>query len=226
LSALCIIDNTVAPILKSAEAIRETFGKIEVFTSEESAFHILNEQHIDIVLVNLDIKPNDAIIFTRELRQTYNANHPFVVVYAKKIEDFILELAYESGVDAVIDFHQKPDVLIPFLKNLMARRQNKKQQKSKLFDLDEESFLIHKGNASISLPRKEFLLFKLLYQTPDKFFTKQEIATLIWKDESIAQKRTIDVHVYNIRKAFDCPIIKTQKNRGYAINKKLIAKAP
>ena len=68
----------------------------------------------------------------------------------------------------------------------------------------------------------EFKVFELLYNTPDKFFSKTEIAGLIWLDESVANKRTIDVHIYNIRQFFGKRIIQSQKGKGYRINKKVI----
>ena len=88
--------------------------------------------------------------------------------------------------------------------------------------IDYDSYLIYKSGEPIQLPRKEFKLFELLYNNPEKFFTKTEIAHLICSDESIAKKRTIDVHIYNIRQFFGKRIIQSQKRKGYRINKKLI----
>lgn len=224
MTSLVILDNTIAPIVKMVDAIKAHFEDVKVLTSEEEALDVLGEATVDLILVNLNLKPNDAISFTRGLKQERAVNLPFIVVYAKKPEDFVQELAYDSGADAVIDFYDKPGILVPFLKNLLSRRQKIKEKSNKQIELDEESYVIHNGNKTISLPRKEFRLFKLLYLSPGKFFTKKEIALLIWNDESIAMKRTIDVHVYNIRKAFKNPIIRTQKNKGYSINKSLIEK--
>ena len=72
------------------------------------------------------------------------------------------------------------------------------------------------------MPRKEFKIFQLLFSSPDKFFSKTEIAEYIWKDESVSKKRIIDVHVYNIRQLFGKRVIQSQKGNGYRINKKLI----
>ena len=66
------------------------------------------------------------------------------------------------------------------------------------------------------------MLFELLYNNSDKYFSKVDLAKIIWTDESMALKRTIDVHVYNIRQFFGKNIILSKKGIGYSLNKKLI----
>ncbi|MFO0436137.1 MAG: winged helix-turn-helix domain-containing protein, partial [Sphingobacteriaceae bacterium] len=73
----------------------------------------------------------------------------------------------------------------------------------------------------IELPKKEFRILMLLHNDQNKFFSKEELAINIWNDETIAKKRTIDVHIYNIRKILGKRIIQSQKGKGYRLNKSL-----
>ena len=52
----------------------------------------------------------------------------------------------------------------------------------------------------------------------DKLFSKTEIAKEIWNDESIAKKRNIDVHIYNIRRVLGEDLITSEKGKGYKFN--------
>ena len=109
-----------------------------------------------------------------------------------------------------------------FLKNLLRRRPEVTMQQKREIIIDKDQYLIFKNGKAIQLPKKEFRLFELLYNSSEKFFSKDEIANLLWNDEGVAKKRTIDVHIYNIRQFFGKRIIQSQKGRGYRINKKLI----
>lgn len=176
----------------------------------------------DVVFLNLDLQPNDAVAICKEIRQKNSESNPFLVIYSEKQDDFVQELAFNSGVDSFINFHTKPAVMELFLKNLLRRRVKVKINSKREVIIDNERHLVLKNGVAFQLPRKEFKLFELLYNSSEKFFSKLEIAGTIWNDESIANKRTIDVHIYNIRQFFGKRIIQSQKGKGYRINKKLI----
>jgi two-component system response regulator BaeR len=220
------LDNTVQHIFKSVEVVRETFPNTQLFTHESELFESIRSSSIDLVLMNLDLAPNDAIEVLRELRSAPAASQPFVVIYSLQQNDFIQELAFDSGADAFISFHRKPVVLKHFVANLLSRRiVNSKLIPDQDFAVDKEKYLIYRKGQPFQLPRKEFQLFEMLFNNSGKFFSKKEIASEIWKDEKIALRRTIDVHIYNIRQFFGKRVIQSQKGRGYRINKKFIGAA-
>src|SRR5690606_6968690 len=132
----------------------------------------------------------------KEIKQKRIEYKPFVIIYSNKQDDFVQELAFASGVDAFINFHARADVIQLFLKNLLRRRHRQNTNAKNFLRIDYDSFLIYKGEDAFQLPKKEFKLFELLYNNPKKIFTKNEIAHLIWSNKSIANKRTIDVHIY------------------------------
>ena len=173
--------------------------------------------------MNLDLQPNDAVTILKEVKHLHPLQFPYMVIYTEKNDDFVQELAFNSGADSFINFHHKPAVVELFLKNLLRRREVPLKKSNREFVVDPERFLIYKNGEPVQLPRKEFRLFELLYNSPEKFFTKLEIAGQIWHDESIAGKRTIDVHIYNIRQFLGKRIIQSQKGKGYRINKKLVS---
>lgn len=208
-------------MFKTIESLRLYFESVVVFNSEDDFLEHLKHQSADIILLNLDLQPNDALAILKDVRNRKLEPAPFVIIYSEKQDDFLQELAFNSGVDGFINFHLKGSVMQLFLRNILRRRVSSAPLKTREVQLDADKHLVYKNGIPIQLPRKEFKLFELLYNSSDKFFSKREIAAMIWQDEAVAAKRTIDVHVYNIRRFFGKRIIQSKKGRGYRINKKL-----
>lgn len=219
---IVLVDNSVHAMFKTIEAIKVSPQNIHVFTTEKDFLDYMSHHAADIILLNLDLQPNDALILLKEIRQRKLDPSPFVIIYSDKQDDFLQELALNGGADSFINFHLKGSVMQLFLRNLLRRRiKTAVHQKREIF-LDTDKFLIFKNGQAFQLPKKEFKLFELLYNSSEKFFSKPEIAELIWQDSAVARKRTIDVHIYNIRQFFGKRIIQSKKGRGYRINKKLV----
>ncbi|MBK9285254.1 MAG: response regulator transcription factor [Sphingobacteriaceae bacterium] len=220
---IVFIDNSIQNIYKTLDVLKQTFANIFYFNSEEEGMKYLQENNADIILLNLDLQPLDAITFANEILKLKSSHKPFTIIYSDKQDDFIQELAFNSEIDSFISFHKKPAVLLPFLKNLISRLKVESKKTQHNIQVDEEKFIILVKNKSFTLPKKEFKLFELLHQHPDKIFSKKELAQLIWNDESVADKRIIDVHIYNIRKTLGRNIIRSQKGKGYKMNLKFIS---
>jgi two-component system alkaline phosphatase synthesis response regulator PhoP len=176
---------------------------------------------ISMVIIDLDLKETDAILACNEIKNRKNMNNPFVVIVSSKDEEYTQVTALDLGAD---DYILKPVKPALFLKRITAlsRRKNHLNEHSHNgsgFFIDVEKHLVVIDEDSYELPKKEFELLNLFYSVPNKIFSREEIAVLLWKEESIARQRTIDVHIRNIRKALGRDLIKTVKGFGYGLNK-------
>ena len=221
--SIVFVDNSVNRIFKTLDLLKASFTNIYVFNQEKEFLDFLDEKSVDVIFLNLDLQPNDAVILAKEIKQRNLESNPFIIIYTDNQDDFVQELAFNSGVDSFINFHHKAALMELFIKNLLRRRVKVVNNAKKEVIIDNDRYLIFKNGQSFQLPKKEFKLFELLYNSSDKFFTKIEIANRIWNDEAVANKRTIDVHIYNIRQFFGKRIIQSQKGKGYRINKKLVS---
>ncbi len=220
-SAIVFLDNSVNHIFKTVETLKINFPGIHVFDQEREFWEFVSSSSIEVFFLHLDISPNDGIYLLKELRQNPAFSTSFIVLYSDKSDDFVQELAFNAGADAFIGFHLKPSIMKLFLRNLLRRRQVRRTIMNKEVRMDTDKYLIYKEGVPIQLPRKEFRIFELLYNNSGKFISKLEIADLVWKDETVAKRRTIDVHIYNIRQAFGRKIIQSKKGFGYRMNKKV-----
>lgn len=108
-------------------------------------------------------------------------------------------------------------MLISRIEALLRRKSTsfKKAGKENDLYLDRERFtLIFKGE-EIQLPKKEFELLELLLSKPGKVFTRDEIMSNVWGNETIVGERTIDVHIRKLREKIGDKYIRTIKGVGY-----------
>jgi DNA-binding response OmpR family regulator len=221
-NSLLLYDNQLSAVFKTIDHLRKIFPNLVIAKNEEEYFQNISGHQFDVILISLDVVPMDAIAITKETLSGGSEKKPFVVIYSAKQDDFLLELAYNSGVDAFVNYQSSPVLMELLLKSLVKRvkRDTTQVRNSNEFIVDEDEFLVIKNNVKFDLPKKEFKILLLLYGDQTKFFSKKELAVSVWNDETVAKKRTIDVHIYNIRQIFGKKIIQSQKGKGYRLNKK------
>ena len=75
-------------------------------------------------------------------------------------------------------------------------------------------------NVPVSLTPKEFDTFLLLISNPKTVFSKEQLQEKIWDCEYIETSRTIDVHIYTLRKKLGRygSLIKTLRGIGYCLS--------
>ena len=134
-------------------------------------------------------------------------------------EDYTQIAGFEVGADDYITKPIKPRVFISRVKALLRRlHSNTITETSVVFGdikIDKEKHMIYKGEAEISLPKKEFKLFALLSSKPGKVFTREYILEQVWGDEVVVGDRTIDVHIRKLREKIGEDYFKTVKGVGY-----------
>lgn len=52
----------------------------------------------------------------------------------------------------------------------------------------------------VQLTRREFELFRLLVECPDRVFSREEILSAVWPEDGCVLDRTVDVHITRLRK--------------------------
>jgi len=221
-TSIVFYDNQLSQVYKTIDHFKKVFPKTIVLKNETEYFEFIKTNPIQILLLNLDVSPMDGIAIMKETLQLINDVRPFVIIYSDKQDDFLQELAYNNGADSFINYHQSPVLLELLVKSLIKRLKLKQPSLSHSNELviDEEEYIVLKQGNKIELPKKEFKMLVFLQKNAHKFFSKKELAIELWNDETVANKRTIDVHIYNIRQVFGKNVITSQKGKGYRINKK------
>jgi two-component system alkaline phosphatase synthesis response regulator PhoP len=209
------------------EFLEEKKYHVSLAKSEEDLLTILKEEEINLVIIELDFKQKDGITLTSDIRNLKGVEQPYIIIFSNKQDDYIQITAFNSGADDFIVSPIKPILLEARISTLKKRLANKTMDVNEAelhpnFFVDKEQYLIITPQGKISLPRKEFEMVNLMYQNTHKTFTRQDFAKLIWNSPEVANSRTIDIHIRNIRRTLGNDIIKTSKGIGYSINRDLL----
>ena len=209
------------------EFLQEKNYKVYFSKTEEELLENLKNGIIHLVIVELDFKYKEGITITSDIRNLKNIEQPYIILFSNKLDDYIQITAFNSGVDDFISAPIKPILLEARISTLKKRYSNRGHQPADQLEIpnffvDKEQYLIITKKGKISLPRKEFEMVNLMYQNLNRTFSRQDFAKLIWNSPEVANSRTIDIHIRNIRRALGNEIIKTTKGIGYTINNDLM----
>lgn len=168
----------------------------------EVALKLVDDNHIDLILLDLMMPVMDGITFTRVLRQS-GSQIPILMVTAKDSQEDIRR-GFLTGTD---DYMVKPIDEVEMLLRIQAllRRARIAVEHELVIGnttLDYNSFTIKEGDEVYEIPRKEFqLLFKFL-SFPNKTFTRHQLMEEFWDSETQSEERTVDVHINRLRERF------------------------
>ena len=175
-----------------------------VLTAEngEDALRVMDKEHVDLAVLDLMMPKMDGYAFTRALRE---AKHtlPILMVSAKQAPASRKE-GFIAGID---DYMVKPvdeEEMLLRIKALLRRAQIASERRIVLGEvvLDYDSRTVTRGEESVALPHKEFLLLYQLLSYPGRVFTRIQIMDEIWGVQSETGWETITVHINRLRRRF------------------------
>lgn len=191
----------------------------------EIALSMLDENHVDLILLDVMMPVLDGLTFARLVRQS-GSQIPILMVTAKDSQEDIRK-GFINGTD---DYMVKPIDEVEMLLRIQAllrRSRIAAEHQLEIGDttLDYDSFTITENGETYELPRKEFqLLFKLL-SYPNKTFTRHQLMEEFWDSETQSEERTVDVHINRLRDRFrdsnDFEIV-TVRGLGYKAVRKTV----
>lgn len=180
-------------------------NKYTVFTANNGveALKVLEDTHIDLVIVDIMMPQMDGYQFTKELRLV-NETMPILMVSAKQLSED-RKKGFLVGID---DYMTKPidlEEMLLRMKALLRRAKIESEHQLVIDDivLNYDSYEVIKGEEIVELPQKEFLLLYKLLSSPDKIFTKIQLMDEIWGYNCETGWETLTVHINRLRKRFE-----------------------
>ena len=176
-----------------------------VFTAEngESALVVMDQEHIDLVVLDIMMPKMDGYTFTKTLRETNN-NLPILMISAKQLP----EDKHKGFLVGTDDYMTKPldeEEMLLRIKALLRRAQIASERKLTVGDvvLDYDALTVTRGTEVQELPQKEFLLLYKLLSYPGKIFTRIQLMDEIWGADSDTGWETVTVHIGRLRRRFE-----------------------
>ncbi len=197
------------------------YDVITVETGEE-ALHLLSEEKIDAVLLDLMLPKMDGLEVLRCIRKNEKIKKIPVILLTAKSAEFDKVLGLEMGAD---DYIAKPFSIRELQARVKAVLRRVTSETEKVIsthglEIGIESKTVKKDGIEIEMSLKEFELLKLLAENPGKVYSRDILLEKIWSYEYIGETRTVDVHIRHIRKKIEEDdsnpmFIKTVRGFGY-----------
>ncbi|MCD8144136.1 MAG: response regulator transcription factor [Oscillospiraceae bacterium] len=184
------------------------YNPIPAYSGEE-ALHVLEEQPIHLVLMDVMMPGMDGIRTTLQLRKDYNV--PVIMLTAKS-EDNDKILGLNVGAD---DYETKPFNTMEVLArvNSQIRRYTTLGGKQAETDqnhlavgpiaMDVERREVTVDGEPVALTRLEFSILQLLMSHPGQVFSNSQIYETVWKDSLYGSDNIVAVHIRHLREKLE-----------------------
>lgn len=177
----------------------------EVMTanSAEDALSLLEDQAgngVDLVLLDVMMERMSGFEMAQHLRE-HGDNTPIIFLTARDAHDDQLA-GFASGAD---DYITKPfafDTVLARIRAVLKRSQpnNTSGDTFGTLVIDRTNSGVSLGGKRVELTRREYLILCLLAQHPDNYFSREEIMTQVWPNDTLVSDRSVDVHIARLRK--------------------------
>lgn len=175
---------------------------------------LFDMEEFDLVLLDLMLPG----IAGDELVSLFSRKAPVIVLSARSGLDSKVKALSDGADDYICKPFDLPELLVRI--QVQLRRQDKKAERDQSAEgipskgkggqqghvhrylewtLDADTWELTAAGRPIALTKHEFLILELLIRNPKRVFSKQMIYEYAWGEEYLAEDKTINVHISNIR---------------------------
>lgn len=189
--------------------------------------HVLAREHIDLIVLDLNLPREDGLSLCRELRA--RSSTPVIMLTARS-EPIDRVLGLEMGADDYLAKPFEPRELLARIRNVLRRTEalpanleplamRRATFSSWVFDL-EHRHLIDPAGRVVMLSGAEFRLLRVFVAHANKVLSREQLVALSSGRSYEAQDRAIDLQVSRLRQKLgdgggSDGLIKTVRNEGY-----------
>lgn len=174
----------------------------------EEALEAAHNTRYDVILLDVMLPKMSGFEVCQQIREFSDV--PIIMLTAKG-DDMDKILGLEYGAD---DYITKPFNILEVkarIKAIMRRsgkRQKEEQKEDSMIDLgdirvDTDSRRVFRGDTEINLTAKEFDLFELLMNHPNKIYSRDKLLNDVWGHDYPGDARTVDVHIRRLREKIE-----------------------
>lgn len=173
----------------------------QAFSGSEAKL-LFSMGEFDLILLDLMLPG----IPGEELVALFSEKAPVIVLSAKSGLDSKVDVLSAGADDYLCKPFQLPELLVRI--QVQLRRRNNAGQRTgqrdtvyryKEWSLNPDTQELIAAGSPIPLTKHEFLILELLIRNPKRVFSKQTIYEYAWGEEYLAQDKTLNVHISNIR---------------------------
>lgn len=175
----------------------------------------------DLIILDLMLPGVDGLTICRELRRTSDV--PIIMTTAK-VEEIDRLLGLEMGADDYVCKPYSPRELVARVRAVLRRRpaggQMPQDDTATRLHIDAARWRVTLDGVDLDLTRREFSLLAALAARPGRVYSRDQLLSLAFPDDTEVFDRTVDSHIRNIRRKIhlvtDWEPIRSVYGVGYA----------
>jgi len=191
-------DEALIRDLISDFLIREGYTVVEAEDGADLLQKLEQNPDTDLIILDVMMPEMDGWEACRMLRKTSTVP---VIMLTARAEEFDHLMGFESGIDEYVTKPFSPAVLVKrveaLLKRALGGQLSADPQNGLVIDADAYTATVD-GNA-LDLTLKEFEVLHMLYKSPGRVYTRDQLLENIWGYDYDGDERTIDSHIARIR---------------------------
>lgn len=193
--------------------------KVVTASNGEEGVKLVQQLSPSLILLDVMMPKMDGIETCQIIRKDLNITQPIIAFLTSRAEDYSQIAGFEAGADDYINKPIRPRLLVSKVESLLRRLERPisldADSTENRLKIDREKFTVEIEGKQLLLPKKEFELLELMASRPGKVFTRDQILTIVWGNETVVGERTIDVHIRKLREKLGDAYIRTIKGVGY-----------
>jgi DNA-binding response OmpR family regulator len=217
--SILLVEDDAALAAGLRQALRaEGFAVNHVATGGD-ALHVIATEVPEIVILDLGLPDMDGLSVLKRLRAA-NADLPVLLLTARNTSgDKVAGL--DSGAD---DYLAKPFDMPELLARLRAISRRISATGTNLIEvgdvsLDTASMKVRVNGQEVDLPRREYMLLKVLLEGAGKIQTRDSLEQKLYSWGEEVASNALEVHIHHLRKKLGADLIKTVRGVGYTVRK-------
>ncbi len=199
--SILIVEDEIA----LAEVVRDyLFAEgmsVEMLGEGAGALEMAHTGKYDLIILDLMLPGVDGLTICRELRKTSDV--PIIITTAK-VEEIDRLLGLELGADDYMCKPYSPRELVARARAVLRRRPAggnlEKTTANGRLVIDVDKWQATLDGTQLDLTRREFALLQSLAARPGRVFSRDQLLSLAFPDDTEVFDRTVDSHIRNMRR--------------------------
>lgn len=185
----------------------------------KAAWLTIQTNECDMLILDLGLPDMDGLSLLKQIRQ-HQYRLPVLILTARdSIEDKIKGL--DQGAD---DYLSKPFDVNELIARLRVIERRLGTATSSIIQirqvsLDSASHQIKIDDAVLDVPRKEFMVLKILMEQAGRIQSREQLESKLYEWGEEVASNAIEVHIHHLRKKLPNDFIKTIRGVGYSVAK-------
>jgi DNA-binding response OmpR family regulator len=215
--SILLVEDDQALATGLLKALRQEGISINHVATGKDALHVIASEPPEIVILDLGLPDMDGLSILKKLRRQHSKLPVLLLTARDSLDDKIAGL--DGGAD---DYLAKPFEITELLARLRALGRRINTANAHVIEianvsLDATSQEVAVDGKATELPRREYMLLKVLMENAGRVQTRDSLETKLYSWGEEVASNALEVHIHHLRKKLGAEFIATVRGVGYTV---------